>query len=437
MYDKNWKADYAKKLLSLDDAAKLIKSNDNIMMSAGPSTPVDLMNAIAKRYKELDNVTVGSGILMNMMSHLNADYKGHINHHTVFLGPLERMFLNQGNIEVTSYSFSKSDEIVGVLNPNVALFEVSPPDERGFMSFGPLGTFNNGTVSRSVEKIIVQVNKKTPFVNGIDADIHVSKVHYICEADHDLTELPDAPPDPEDHKIAEYIVEQIPDGACIQLGLGKVANAVGFQLASKKDLGVHTEMLTDSMVVLANKGVINCEKKTLHRGEIVCGFGIGTKMLYDFMDRNPLLSTFPISYVCDLRNIARIDNFMSINNALTVDLTGQVCSETIGYSQYSGTGGQLDFVRGAQLSKGGKSFIALKSVAETKKGKISRITCALPPGTIVTTPRSDVQYVVTEYGIAYLHNQSIEQRVKRIVAIAHPEFRAQLMKEAKDAGLIR
>lgn len=437
MYDKNWEADYKKKLVSLDDAAKLIRSGDNIMMSAGPSTPVDLMNAIAKRYKELDNVTVTSGILMNLLSHLSAEYKGHINHHTVFLGPLERMFLNQGNIEVTSYQFSKSDEIAVDAHPNVALFEVSPPDERGFMSFGPLGTFNNGTVSRCVEKIIVQVNKKTPFVNGIDADIHVSKVHYICEADHDLTELPEAPPDPDDHKIAKYIVEQIPDGACIQLGLGKVANAVGFQLASKKDLGVHTEMLTDSMVVLANKGVINCEKKTLHRGEIVCGFGIGTKMLYDFMDRNPLLSTFPISYVCDLRNIAQIDTFMSINNALTIDLTGQVCSETIGYSQYSGTGGQLDFVRGAQLSKGGKSFIALKSVAETKKGRISRITCALPPGTIVTTPRSDVQYVVTEYGIAYLHNQSIEKRVKSLVAIAHPDFRDQLIKEAKDAGLIR
>jgi 4-hydroxybutyrate CoA-transferase len=155
------------------------------------------------------------------------------------------------------------------------------------------------------------------------------------------------------------------------------------------------------------------------------------------MDKNPLISTFPISYVCDLNNIAQIDNFMSINNALTIDLTGQVCSETIGHAQYSGTGGQLDFVRGAQLSKGGKSFIALKSIAETKKGKLSRITCALPPGTVVTTPRSDVQYVVTEYGIAYLHNQSVEQRVKRLIAIAHPDFRDNLMKEAKEAGLLR
>ncbi|MGD0275300.1 MAG: acetyl-CoA hydrolase/transferase C-terminal domain-containing protein [Syntrophales bacterium] len=436
MYDKNWEADYKKKLVSLDEAAKLIKSGDSIMMSAGPSAPVDLMNAIAKRYKELENVTVTSGILMNLLSHLGAEYKGHIKHHTLFLGPLERMFLNQGNIEVTSYQFSKSDEIVFSRYANVALFEVSPPDSRGYMSYGPLGTFNNGLVSRRVEKVIVQVNRKTPFVNGIDAHIHVSKIHYICEADHDLAELPDVPPDQDDHKIAKYIVEQIPDGACIQLGLGKVANAVGFQLESKKDLGVHTEMLTDSMVVLANKGVINCEKKTLDRDKIICGFGIGTRMLYDFMDKNPLISTFPISYICDINNIARIDNFISINNALTIDLTGQVCSETIGYTQYSGTGGQLDFVRGAQLSKGGKSFIALKSVAETKKGKISRITCALPPGTIVTTPRTDVQYVVTEYGIAYLHNESIDQRVKRLVAIAHPDFRDQLMKEAKDAGLL-
>jgi 4-hydroxybutyrate CoA-transferase len=437
MNDKNWEAEYKKKLVSLDEAAKQIRSGDTIMMSAGPSTPVDLMNAIAKRYKELENVTVISGILMNLLNHLSGEYKGHINHQTVFLGPLERMFLSQGNIEVTSYHFSKSDEIAVSSHPTVALFEVSPPDERGYMSYGPLGTFNNGTVSQCAEKIVVQVNRRTPFVNGMDAHIHVSKVHCICEAEHELAELPDAPPDQEDHKIAEYIVEQIPNGACIQLGLGKVANAVGFQLEGKKDLGVHTEMLTDSMVVLANKGVITCEKKTLHRNKIVCGFGIGTRMLYDFMDKNPLISTFPISYVCDLNNIAQIDNFMSINNALTIDLTGQVCSETIGYAQYSGTGGQLDFVRGAQLSKGGKSFIALKSIAETKKGKLSRITCALPSGTIVTTPRSDVQYVVTEYGIAYLHNQSVEQRVKRLIAIAHPDFRDNLMKEAKEAGLLR
>ena len=437
MYDKDWKADYQRKLIPLSEAAKQIRSGDTIMMSAGPSAPVDLMNAIARRYEELENVTVYSGLLMNLLNHLGGEYRGHINHRTIFPGPLERMFLSQGNIEVTSYQFSKSDELVVSSNPDVALFELSPPDERGYMSYGPLGTFNNGTASRCAKRIIVQVNRRTPFVDGMDAHIHVSKVDSICEADHELAELPDVPSTPEDHRIAEYIVDQIPDGACIQLGLGKVANAVGFRLDGKRNLGVHTEMLTDSMVVLANKGVITCEKKTLHRDKIVCSFGIGTRTLYDFMDKNPLISTFPVSYVCDIHNISRIDQFISVNNALSVDLTGQVCSETIGHTQYSATGGQLDFVRGAQLSRGGKSFIALRSIAETKTGRISRIACALPPGTIVTTPRTDVQHVVTEYGIAYLHNQSVEERVKRLVAIAHPDFRDELKREAKEAGLLR
>jgi len=328
----DWEKEYRKKLVSVEEAAAQIKSGDNIAMSAGPSTPVDLISAIAKRYKELKDMTVFSGLLINLLDYLKAEYKGHIKHHTIFAGPVKRMFLSQGNIEVTSYQFSKTDELTNALPCNVALFEVSEPDTRGYMSFGPLGTFNNGLVSRNVDKIIVQVNKKTPFVNGMDAHIHVSKVDYICEADHELAEIPHITPGEKEHKIAEYIVERIPDEACIQIGLGKLANAVGYQLEQKKDLGVHTEMLTDSMVTLAKKGIFNCEKKTFHRDKIVCGFGVGTKELYEFTDRNPLVATFPISYINDINNIAKIDNFVSINNALTVDLAGQVCSETLGFS---------------------------------------------------------------------------------------------------------
>ena len=434
----DWKEEYKRKLISVEDAAAQIKSGDGIMMSAGPSTPVDIVAAISKRYKELKDVTIFSGLLMTPLDYLQTEYIGHIKHHTIFAGPLERMFLSQGNIEVTSYQFSKTEELtIDRLSFNVAIFEVSEPDARGYMSFGPLGTFNNGLVSRLADKVIVQVNKKTPFINGMDAHIHVSKVDYICEADHELAVIPPIIAGEEEHKIAEYIVERIPDGGCIQIGLGKLANAVGFKLENKKDLGVHTEMLTDSMVTLAKRGVINCSKKTFHRDKIVCGFGIGTKELYEFMDHNPLIAAFPISYINDISNIAKIDNFVSINNALTVDLTGQVCSETLGFSVYSGTGGQLDFVRGAQLSKGGQSFIALKAAANTKNGPISRISSVLPPGTVVTTPRTDVQYIVTEYGIADLYNKSNEQRVKAMVSIAHPDFRDQLTKEAKDAGLLR
>jgi len=432
-----WQDEYKKKLVTVEEAAAVVKSGDQIMASAGGSAPIDLLDALAKRYMELENVTIISGLLMYPFEHLKSEYKGHIRHHSVFVGPLERMFFPQGNIEVTSYHFSETDWLVeNLCKPTVAMIECSTPDRHGYMSFGPLGAFNNDIGCRNSKTVIVQVNSRTPYVFGMQNTIHVNDVDYICEADHELTEIPDITITEEEKKIASYIVERIPDGATIQIGLGGLANAVGFFLESKKDLGVHTEMLTDSMVNLAKKGVITCKKKTFHPGKMTCGFGIGSRELYDFMDRNPMVETMPISFINDIRSIRQNDNFISINTALAVDLTGQVCSESLGFKMYSGTGGQADFVRGSFWSKGGKSFIALRSVANTKEGPVSRISCALKPGTVVTTLRSDVQNVVTEYGIAELTNRSVEQRVKAMVSIAHPDFREQLMKEAREAGII-
>lgn len=434
----SWQDDYQRKLVSLKEAAAQVKSGDNLGLSAGPSCPTDLMNAIADRYEELEDVSVVSGILMSGLKHLEGKYRGHINHHTIFLGPLERMFFGQGNIESTSYNFSLTDYLFTErLNCNVGIVECSPPDERGYMSFGPLGTFSNDIAGKTADKIIVQVNSRTPYVYGTQAHLHVSDADFICEHDHELPEIPEIPTGDAENKIAEYIVERIDDGSTIQIGLGKLANAIGFLLENKKDLGVHTEMITDSMVELAKKGVINGSRKSFHPGKMVCGFGIGSRDLYDFMDHNPMLEVRPIAYINDIRNLARLDNFVSINNALAVDLTGQVCSETLGFNAYSGTGGQLDFVRGAALSNGGKSFIALKSVANTKNGMISRITNVLDPGTVVSTPRSDVQYIVTEWGVADLYCKSIEQRVKGLISIAHPDFRDQLAREAVESGLLR
>jgi len=283
----------------------------------------------------------------------------------------------------------------------------------------------------------VQVNEHTPFVNGSQAVLHVSDVDYIVENHHPLPEIPEIPISDVEQKIGEHVVERIPDGATIQIGIGAVSDAVGNLLASKKELGVHTEMMTNSMMHLAEKGVITGSKKTLHPGKMVCGFAIGNAELYKFVDHNPICEFAPVYYVNKVSNIAKNDNMISINNTMTVDLTGQCASESIGFSMYSGTGGQLDFIRGANLSQGGKSFITLPSTSETKSGTISRIVSAFKPGTVITTPRSDARYIVTEYGVADLWLKSVPKRVKEMISIAHPDFRDSLEKEAREAGLLK
>lgn len=435
----SWTEEYKRKLISVEDAAKLIKSGDHMIVSPGGSCPIDFLVKLAERIDELTDVTITSGLLFVPLPHLYAKYRGHINHHTVFMGPLERFFLGEGNIEATSYNFSQTDKLFNnVVSANAAIYEVSPPNDKGYMSYGPLGTFANDAPRWKCDRIICQVNAKTPWINGTRSHIHVSEVDYICEADHDLAVAPYVTPSALENTMAAYIVEKIPDGACIQLGVGKIPNAVGEALVHKNDLGIHTEMLSDCMLPLWEKGVITNCKKTLHRDKTIAGAAVGTKALYDFIDNNPTVEFLPISYVNDPLTLAKIDNFNSINSALTVDLTGQVCSESIGFSQYSGTGGQLDFVRGSNYSKGGQSFIALSSVAGASKGKPkTRIVCTLEPGTVVTTPRSLVEYIVTEHGIVNLKNKSINYRVNAMISVAHPDFRDQLREEAIQYGLLR
>lgn len=434
----DWRKDYASKLVSIEKAASFIKSGDVIYSGSGPSAPYDLLNAIAARYEELEDVTIGAVMYMAPVAYLEGKYKPHITNHSMFVGPLERMFMPQGNIKVTSCNLSLADKVfTEQIKGNVLVMECAAPDERGYLNYGPGGGSVNHALLKTTDTIIVQVNKNVPYVYGAHAQIHVSQVDYICECNHEIPVLPEIPVGDLDKRIASHIVDRIPDGATIQIGLGEIANAVGFFLEDKKDLGAHTEMITDSMVDLTRKGVINCSKKKFRPGKITFGFGVGSRDLYEFMDKNPILESMPIYQINDINNIAVNDNFISINNALTVDLTGQVCSESIGHEMYSCTGGQLDFVLGAAKSEGGKSFIALKSSAETGNGPASRIVSSFLPGTVVTTPRSVVQYVVTEYGIADLWLKSIPERVKAMVSIAHPDFREDLMREAHDAGLLR
>ena len=435
----SWQDDYKKKLVSMEEAAAAIKSNDKVYYPPCGSAPATLIEAITKRAHELENVSMTGALVLYPFEYMKGSYKGRLNHRTIFLGPYERNVMAEGNVEVTSYQFGQTDWLTeNRIKPDVFIVEVSEPDENGYMSYGPIGTFNGDKAAKYAKTVIAQVNKLAPYVyGGPKSFIHVNDVDMICENDHKVGELKQPPVTDVEKQIASHIVGNIEDGSTIQLGLGGVANAVGFFLENHKDLGVHTEMLVDSMVTLTEKGVITGSKKTMNPGELTCSFGIGTKMLYDFMNRNPFVKSYPISEIANVTQIAKNDKFISINNALMSDLTGQICSESVGFDQFSATGGQLDFVRGATQSKGGKSFIAFRSVAEKKDGSmVSRITAALPPGAVVTTPRTDTQYVVTEFGCADIRNKSIPERVKAMISIAHPQFRDSLYNEAKQKGLV-
>ena len=289
--------------------------------------------------------------------------------------------------------------------------------------------------------IIIEMNKKCPRTFG-DVELHLDDVDYLMETDYDIPVVPSAEPNEKDMIIGKYIAEYIQDGDCIQLGIGGIPNAVARSLYDKKDLGVHTEMLTTEMVKLAKAGVINGSKKQIDKGQMVATFAMGTQEMYEYMDNNPMVKIASSIYVTDPNVIAQNDNQVSINTTLEVDLTGQCCSESIGQMQFSGTGGQTDTAVGAQLSKNGRSFIALYSTAMVRnpktgeKEELSKIVCQLKPGAAVSLSRNDIEYLVTEYGVVNLKGKTVKERVKLIVSIAHPKFREQLMQEAQNAGLI-
>ena len=432
----NWEKDYQSKIVSIQEAVIHIKSGDCIFVPGGASAPVDLLNALAERRLDLQDCTVHTGLAMYPFEFLKPEYKGHIKWQTFFSGPLERKFKPFGNVEMASVPFSKFEYYVkDVIKPTVLMAEVSAPDKEGYMNYGPVGVGLNEVARECADTVIVQVNKHVPFIYGEKNTIHVSQVNYICERDHLLADFPWLPATDEDKKIAEYILPYIPDGATIQIGIGGVANAVGYGLEGKKDLGIYSEVLTPSIIYLAEKGVITNSKKNYLPGKMIFAFGVGDQNFYKYIDKNPVVHFAPVYVVNNPETIAKNDNLISINNAMMVDLNGQVASEAFGFNVISGTGGQLDFVRGATRSKGGKSFLALSSAYDSEKGKQSRIVLSMPPGTAVTVPRADVQYVVTEYGVADLYVRSISERANALIKIAHPDFREQLTQDAKKAGL--
>ena len=430
--------EFDQKTVTPDQAAKIINSGDTVYIGTCSSVAHVLCEALADRAEELEDVTLTCSQIIRPLRIFSGEHQKAFKCISYFMGPQERNLYKQGLAEYTSVHLSQIDVFCRETAPaRIAFFEVSEPDEDGYMSFGATGVALHTYVVEKAERIILQVNKNVPYVLGESNRIHISQADLVVTADDEITGADEMPVDETVQKISDFLIEQIPDGACIQLGLGGISNAVGYGLMNKTDLGAHTELMSESIMHLMKAGNLNNSRKTYMKGKTVAAFTFGSRELYEFVDRNEDMYYAPFPVVNDIRNIAKNDNMISINTALAIDLTGQVCADNIGGRQYSGVGGQIDFVRGAQLSRGGKSFIAINSsFVDKKKGLTSKIVPRLPQLANVTTPRSDVQYVVTEHGCVNLKNLTNKGRTQALIELAAPEFRNELTEEAKKIGLL-
>ena len=426
---------FREKTISLAQAAAMVKDGDRVFVGVCTSMANALSDALADRKEALSHLEVCGAMLPEPFRLLD---NPNFTVNTYFMGAKERACYREGRANFTSVHLSQVDRWCLETAPaDVAFLEVSLPDENGYMSFGASGVALYTYVQRGAKKIVLQINSNAPYVLGEHNLIHISQADAIVWADQPLAVNPGIPVDQTIQAISNYIIEQIPDGACIQLGLGGVANAVGYGLKERNDLGAHSELMTDSIMELMKLGVINNRKKTWHPGKTVASFTFGSSELYRFIHCNSQMYYMPFPYVNDPVNIAKNDNMISVNTALAIDLFGQVNAENFAGKQYSATGGQVDFVRGAQMSRGGKSFIAITSTVNGRNGeRSSRIVSRFPAGTAVTTPRSDIQYVVTEFGCVDLKPLCMRDRARALISLANPDFRPQLTDEAKDMGIL-
>ncbi|CQB51959.1 Acetyl-CoA hydrolase/transferase [Syntrophomonas zehnderi OL-4] len=429
---------YEEKLLSADKAAEVVKSGDKIFYSEFAMFPHALDEALAKRIDQLYDLELYSVSFTNVPKVVEADPKQeHIIMHDWHFGGLSRKLSDQGLCYYVPLCYSHGSRSVHKYVENdVAMICVAPMDNKGFFNLGTSNSFTAANLHKA-STIIVEVNSSVPqCLGGNSENIHISNVDYIVEGNNNpLIQLPIIESDPVNCKIAEHIMPEIEDGCCLQLGIGGIPNVVGTKIAESdlKDLGIHTEMLVDSFVDMYETGRITGARKNIDRYKMVYTFAMGTDKLYNFLDNNPVCASYPCHYTNDPKMIALNDKVISINGAVEVDLFSQVSSESSGIRQISGTGGQLDFTMGAFGSHGGKGMICLPSAYIGKDGKLhSRIVPALSRGSIVTTPRSVVQYIVTENGIALLKGKSTWKRAEALIEIAHPQFQDELIKEAQE-----
>ena len=443
----NYQQEYKEKLVTAEEAATAVKSGQWVDYGWCVTTPYEVDKAVAKRIADLNltDVKFRGGILMREPEIFKIENAAdHLVWNSWHMGGVERRAVAKGFSFYDPLRYSELPRYyLDMKEPvDVAIEMVSPMDEHGYFNFGPSASHLGAVVQRA-KKVIVEVNNTVPrCLGGVENGVHISQVDMIVESDNTPIPITGAAGEPSevDQKVAQLIVDEIPNGACLQLGIGGMPNAVGKLIATSdlKDLGVHTEMYVDAFVDLAEAGKINGSKKSIDRFRQTFAFGSGTQKMYDYLNDNPECMSTSVGYTNDVRVISQLDNFMSINNAVDIDLFGQISSESSGLKHISGAGGQLDFVLGAYLSKGGKSFICLSSTFTNKKGELqSRILPTLHDGSVVTDTRANVQYIVTEYGIINLKGLSTWQRAEALISIAHPDFRDQLIKDAERMNIWR
>lgn len=433
----NWEQEYQSKLLSLDDALDKFVPDGTSVFCGTFEVADGVLVPMLRRIKEgrLKGISMYGGITTGnlYLDELEVGFD-ELHYRSYFCAANERNGIANKNTGFVPLHLHRTRNLVDYDGIDVAIVPMSPPDKHGYCNIGHVGCRAEGL--RRAKKIVAQINTKTPWVYGLERNLHVSEIDCFIELDQEMVQVPINIPTAEEKVIGDYICEMIPDGSCLQLGYGSIANAIAEGLKARKHLGIHSEMVNDAMAELQELGIVDNSRKSYLPGVSVVGFASGTQYLYDFIDHNPGFFFTPYSHVNNPDFIRRNDNMVAVNSAVSVDLTGQVCAESIGTRQYSGTGGQVDFIRGATLAKNGKSIIAMTAVANTKNGPVSKIAPMLAPGSAVTTLRTDIEYVCTEYGVVNLMYADIPTRAKRLISIAHPDHRDELTFEAKKLGFL-
>ena len=434
-YDPNWQNEYQEMVSTAEDAVAHIQPGQRIFIATGCAQPQELVRALVARSDSLADTEIVDLLTLGEAPYAEAELVARFSVNSFFIGEAVRDIIQEGLGDYTPVFLSDIPRLIstGQISLDVALIQVTPPDENGMCSLGVAVDIVKSAAANA-RLVIAQVNPQMPRTLG-DSMLHVYDLDFLVPVDAPILEVP--PPELTEvtREIGEYVASLVEDGSTIELGIGEIPQSVLASLKDKKDLGIHTEMFTDAIIDMIEAGVINGRLKSRDRGKVVASFAVGTRRLYDYIDNNSTFSFNPTEYVNDPFVIAQQHKMVAINVALEVDLTGQVCADSLGERFYSGIGGQVDFNRGAARSQGGKAIIAMPSTA--RDGEVSRIVCRLSPGAGVVTTRGDVHYVVTEYGVAYLHGKSVQERALALISIAHPKFRAQLMKDAIETKYVR
>lgn len=417
-----WQDIYEQRKMSPEEAVRLIHSGDRVVIGHAVGVPLAITDVMVEHRKDYKDVEI-----IQMVSQGNAKFcepgtEGHFRLNSLFVGAQSRPAVKEGRGDFTPCCFSDVPSLLRELTVDAAVIQVSPPDRHGYVSCGVSVDYTL-PAAKCAKTVIAQVNRRMPRTLS-DTCLHVSEIDCFVEIDHPVLEIPLPKIGEAEKAIGENCAKLVRDGDTLQLGIGAIPDAVLLFLKDKKDLGIHSEMISDGVVELIENGVITNARKNLHPGKSVVSFLMGTKRLYDYADDNPAVAMYPVDYVNDPYVVGKNDNLVSINSCVQVDFMGQVAAESVGTTQISGIGGQMDFIRGARLSKGGRAVIAIASTAAG--GKISKIVPFLDQGAAVTTSRTDVDYIVTEYGIAHLRGKTLKDRARALISIAHPKFREEL-----------